>query len=373
MILPHGGKLINMVAGAQIKETILKKNYPVIRVTKGTFDTVENIASGLYSPLKGFLGKEDFLSVLKKGRLSNGTPWTLPVVFDVKKGELERGQKVFLRHRKALALFSVKEVYPYSKKDYARRVFQTEDENHPGVQRLNERNELLAEGPVILLEPSQEWQKSNILKPVQARELFRQKGWNTVAAFQTRNVPHIGHESLQKAALNICSGILINPVMGKKKPGDFKDSLIKRTYQVLISHYFPKENVLLGAINYEMQYAGPREAVHHAIMRKNLGCTHFIIGRDHAGVGDYYHPFAAQEIFKDYPDLGITPLFLSSFSYCRKCRGVVSENSCPHTGQRIEFKGTKLREALLKGKNPSKNLMRPEVAEIIKKHKNPFV
>lgn len=344
-----------------------------IKVSKEIFKTIENIAEGILSPLRGFLNEEDFKSVLKRGRLKNGHPWTIPIVFDVEPGQLKPGEKVILTWQKGSALFSVEEIFSYSKQEYAKSVFGTLDKNHPGVEKINKMKSLLAGGKVTLIKKSPEPFGDFIVTPSQTREIFKRRGWKTIVAFQTRNVPHLGHEYLQKTALNLCDGLFINPVIGKKKEEDFKDSLIKKTYQVLIDNFFPKERVVLGGINYEMQYAGPREAIHHAIIRKNFGCTHFIVGRDHAGVGNYYHPFSAQEIFKKYPDLGITPIFLPSFFYCKKCQGIVSEKTCPHEEKRVEFKGTNLRKMLLTQKNPPKNLMRPEVVEIIKKYKKPFI
>jgi sulfate adenylyltransferase len=346
---------------------------PIFLVSKETFKTIENIADGVLNPLRGFLNKVDFESVLKRGRLKNGSPWTIPIVFDVEAGQLKPGQEVILKYKGGSALFSVKEIFPYSKLQYARSVFGTLDENHPGVQKIKRMKNFLAGGKITLIKKSPQTLKNFIVSPAQTKEIFKNRGWQTVVAFQTRNVPHVGHEYLQKTALNLCDGLFINPVIGRKKSGDFKDNLIKKTYEILINNYFPKEKVLVAGFNYEMQYAGPKEAIHHAIIRKNFGCTHFIVGRDHAGVGNYYHPFAAQEIFKKYPDLGITPIFLPSFFYCKKCKGIVSEKTCPHPKERIEFKGTNLRKILFSKKDPPTNLMRPEVVKIIKRFKNPFV
>lgn len=375
MILPHGGKLVNREASPRLKKEVLAdiKKYPVFSVSKEIFKTVENIALGVFSPLEGFLGQEDFQSVLKKGRLKNGLAWTIPIVFDVEPKQLEQGQKVILGYGRGMALMSVKEVFSYSKEEFAKSVFGTIDEDHPGAKKINALKSCLAAGKITLIEKSPEAFGGFILSPAETRKIFQDQDWQTIAGFQTRNVPHTGHESLQKAALNVCDGVFINPVIGRKKPGDFKDELIKKTYNILVNNYFPENKALVAGFNYEMQYAGPREAIHHAIIRKNFGCTHFIVGRDHAGVGDYYPPFAAQAIFKQYPDLEITPLFFSSFFYCKKCGGMVSEKSCPHPEERTELKGTKLREMISKKENPPETLMRPEVFEIIKKYKNPFV
>ena len=193
-------------------------------------------------------------------------------------------------------------------------------------------------------------------------------------AFQTRNAPHINHEYLQKSALALVDGLFINPVLGKKKAGDFKDEVILSTYKAILANYYPKASVVMSALHYEMQYAGPKEAIMHAIMRKNFGCTHIIIGRDHAGVGSYYGPYAAQEIFKEFPDLGITPLFFREFYYCRRCAGIASEKTCPHGEEdKLSFSGTKLRKMFAEGEVPPKEFMRPEVSQAILKFEKPFV
>lgn len=345
----------------------------IFPVSKETFKTIENIANGLFNPLRGFLAKEDFESVLKKGRLKNNTPWTIPIVFDVNPGQVKPGQKIILTYGRGSALFSVKEIFAYSKNRYAKNIFGTLDEKHPGVRKIKRMKDFLAGGEITLLKRSSESLSDFIITPAQAKAMFKKRGWKTIAAFQTRNAPHLGHEFLQKMALNLCDGLFINPVIGKKAPGDLKDHLIKKTYEVLIKRYFPEQNVVLGAFNYEMNYAGPKEAVHHAIIRKNFGCTHFIVGRDHAGIGNYYPPFAAQQIFKKYPDLGITPIFFSSFFYCKKCYSIVTEKTCPHPEHRMAFQGRNLREILAQKKTPPRILMRPEVFQIIKRHPNPFV
>ncbi len=233
--------------------------------------------------------------------------------------------------------------------------------------------EVLLGGPVDLLEmtptPFDRWK----LSPKETRVLFEAKGWRTVVGFQTRNTPHIGHEYVQKAALTFTDGLFINPVIGRKKKGDFKDEVILASYEEAIRRYYIKERTTMAILQMEMRYAGPREAIHHAIIRKNFGCTHIIIGRDHAGVGSYYPPFAAQDIFEAFPDLGIVPMFFRSFSFCRTCGSVVNEKICPHPPEEhIQFSGTKIRDLLVKGECPPPELMRPEVAKVIMAFKDPF-
>jgi sulfate adenylyltransferase len=212
------------------------------------------------------------------------------------------------------------------------------------------------------------------LIPRETRILFKEKGWRTVVGFQTRNVPHIGHEYLQKTSLSFTDGLLINPVIGRKKPGDFKDEVIISTYESLIRNYYLKQRAVLVTLQFEMRYAGPREAILHSIVRKNYGCTHFIVGRDHAGVGSFYPPFAAQEIFDEFPDLGISPLFFRSFFHCNRCNGVANDKTCPHPDDdHVTFSGTKIRDMLNSGENPPEEIMRPEIAEIVLNWENPFV
>ncbi len=211
------------------------------------------------------------------------------------------------------------------------------------------------------------------LTPRETRRLFQDKGWSTVVGFQTRNTPHIGHEYVQKSALTLVDGLFINPVIGKKKKGDYRDDVILSSYEELIKNYYVPERTTMAILMMEMRYAGPREAIFHAIIRKNFGCSHIIIGRDHAGVGSYYAPFAAQEIFADFPDLEITPLFFRSFFYCKKCSAVVSDKICPHgKDHQIQFRGTEIRDMLVRGEYPPAELVRPEVAKIIMDEKNPF-
>ena len=373
LILPHGGKLINRY--------IQKKSddLSTFEVSSDIRNDAENIATGVFSPLVGFVGQEDFLNVLKEGRLSNGVPWTIPIVLDTEKqiakrmGDLEDiilcsdGQKFGILH--------VHEIYEYNKQDMANAVYGTTDTNHPGVNRLFNMKEFLVGGAVEVFQMNEydEIQKFR-MHPSETRSEITKRGWKSIVGFQTRNVPHVAHEMLQKAALNIYDGLFLNPLIGKKKIGDFTDDLIISAYESLIDNYFPKNRVLFSTIHTSMRYAGPREAIHHAIMRKNFGCTHFIVGRDHAGVGNYYPPFAAQEIFQKYPDLGITPVIFPSFYFCKKCMSFANEKTCPHGIEtKEELSGTMMRKMVNSGKIPEKHLMRPEIAELILKSEKPFV
>jgi len=378
---PHGGKLINRVVSGRRRELLLKEANELtqIKLSQDWVTDLVNIARGVFSPLEGFMIQEELLSVLYDMRLPSDLPWTIPIVLDVDPGEIagvKEGDDVALVSEDGLilGLLHVEEIYGFDKKEYAEKVFKTRDANHPGVARTYAMKELLIGGKIDLLnDPPNKFYRYT-LYPAETRVLFKEKGWRTIVGFQTRNAPHLGHEYIQKTALAFVDGLFINPLIGKKKKGDFKDEVILAAYDALIKHYYPKDSVVLAILRTWMRYAGPREAIFHAIIRKNFGCTHFIVGRDHAGVGNYYGPYEAQEIFSEFPDLGITPLFFREFFYCKKCGGIVNERVCPHTGEyRIVFSGTKIRQILLRGEKPPEYMMRPEVADVILKWDKPFV
>jgi sulfate adenylyltransferase len=373
LILPHGGKLINKFT---------ERNYEdleTFEVSPDTRNDAENIATGVFSPLEGFMREDDFLTVLKEGRLSNSIPWTIPIVLDKEK-EIAMQMKdlkdvVLSTGNEKFGILHVEDIYRYNKESVANAVYRTTDVNHPAVNKLFQMKEFLVGGglEVFRMISNDEIQKYR-LHPSETRSEITKRGWKTVVGFQTRNVPHVAHEMLQKAALNIYDGLFINPLIGKKKRGDFIDSLIINTYESLILNYFPKNRVLFSTIHTTMRYAGPREAIHHAIMRKNFGCTHFIVGRDHAGVGNYYPPFAAQEIFNEYPDLDIKPVTFPSFYFCKKCLSYANEKICPHgVESKEELSGTMIRNLVNSGKVPEKHMMRPEVSDLILKSEKPFV
>jgi|Deesub1362A_J573_1020465.scaffolds.fasta_scaffold00485_19 sulfate adenylyltransferase len=379
---PHGGRLVNRVTPGKEKEAILaeSKELPNINISKDTAVDLENIAYGVFSPLEGFMCQNDYISVLESLRLEDDTPWTIPVVLDVgrevltEKG-IKAGDTVTLAHNgKVIALLEVEDIYTFDKNVHAEKVFKTTDINHPGVVKTREMSNCLLGGKISFIQGVENPFEKYTLCPVETRILFRELGWKTVVGFQTRNAPHLGHEYVQKTALTFVDGLFINPVIGRKKKGDFRDEVILKAYEELIRNYYLKDKAVLAILRTEMRYAGPREAIFHAIIRKNFGCTHFIVGRDHAGVGNYYKPYEAQEIFNEFPDLGITPIFFKQFYYCRKCYGYVNERICPHNGDDIiPPSGTKIREMLIQGKTPPKEMMRPEVAEIILSFEKPFV
>lgn len=377
---PHGGRLVNRVAPPRVRERILGavREFPWVSVGEGVAFDVENIAYGVYSPLEGFMLSEELSYVLDEMRLPSDLPWSLPIVLDVSESEKSSfsvGDEVLLVYQEApIAILRVEEVYRYDRFKFASKVFKTGDGGHPGVARVYSMGDYLVGGRVELIGEIPNQYGRYTLKPLETRVLFREKGWGSIVGFQTRNVPHLGHEYLQKSALVFADGLFINPVVGRKKKGDFRDDVILAAYDVLIRNYYPRGSAVLGIVRYEMRYAGPREAIHHAIMRKNFGCTHFIVGRDHAGVGGYYKPYEAQEVFKEFPDLGITPLFFKEFFYCRRCGGIVNLRVCPHGDDfRLDFSGTKIRMMISSRRYPPAEFMRPEVVDVIFRFKNPFV
>ncbi|HEY8139444.1 MAG TPA: sulfate adenylyltransferase [Nitrososphaera sp.] len=372
--LPHGGKLVSRFTAKN-----LDGGMPVVQVSGDLRNDIENIADGVFSPLEGFLGQDDFESVVSSGRLRNGLAWTVPIVLDVDEETSirmkEAGEVLLASGGESFALLHVEEKYPFDKLGSAKAVYQTDDPKHPGVDKMINMKNVLIGGKIdVAKRTAQSAIRKYRKTPSETREEIARKGWRTTVGFQTRNVPHVAHEMLQKAALNVFDGLFLNPLIGKKKQGDFKDEVILAAYESLIENYYPRERAMLVTLHTEMRYAGPKEAIHHAIMRKNFGCSHFIVGRDHAGVGSYYHPFAAHEIFRNYEDLEIQPVFFPAFYYCKKCLGYANERNCPHGAEvREELSGTKMRKMVSSGEIPAEHLMRPEIAKLIVSFKEPFV
>jgi sulfate adenylyltransferase len=374
---PHGSKLINRFVLSDRKNM---DGMYTLQVSNELRNDVENIADGIFSPLEGFVGEQDFKSIVNTGRLSNGIAWTVPISLDIDEQEarkMEDAGQVALAsdNNEKFAILHVEEVYSFDKIACARSIYQTDDTKHPGVEKMVNMKDRLVGGRVdVIKRIEQSPLRKYRMTPVETRGEISRKGWRSVVGFQTRNVPHVAHEMLQKAALNLYDGLFINPLIGKKKQGDFKDELILSTYIALIDNYYPKQMVKFATLHTDMRYAGPKEAIHHAIMRKNFGCSHFIVGRDHAGVGNYYHPFAAQDIFKDYTDLEIQPVFFPAFYYCKRCLMYSNERNCPHGREfREELSGTNMRKMVGLGEMPPNHLMRPEVAKMIVSFTEPFV
>ena len=377
---PHGGKLVDRTLEGTEREDALKRvnRLEQIKISPTVASDVENIAKGVFSPLKGFMKREELETVLHLKRLPGDEAWTIPIILDVDSKQAmkleEDGEAALILEDKPLAIMHVEEKYVFDKDELANQTYGTLDLAHPGVAAAKSLGDVFLGGEISLLNESEGPYDRYKLEPMETRVLFEEKGWKTVVGFQTRNPPHLGHEYVQKTALAFVDGVFINPVIGKKKKGDFKDDVILEAYNTLMQNYYLKESVVMSILPFEMRYAGPREAIFHAIVRKNFGCTHFIVGRDHAGVGNFYGPYDAQKIFDEFPDLGISPLFFKSFFYCKKCSTVTNEKSCPHGKKdRVNFSGTKIRKLLSEGEVPQKELMRQEVAEVIMQHPNPFV
>ncbi len=381
MIKPHGGTLINKELPKFEKDRILGEinEFETMILRPETIKVIKNIAFGVFSPLEGFMNENNYHYVLEHMYLENNIAWPFPITLDGSEEEfkdLKNDDQLILTDMDQIpiALMNIEDIYHYDKKEYAEKTYGTLDRNHPGVESVFNYKEKLVGGEIFLLNEPKATFPDLDLKPVETRVLFKEKKWDRVVAFQTRNPPHLGHEYVQKAGLTYVDGLFINPVIGKKKVGDFLDEVIIKSYQALIKEYYPQDRVVLSTFETEMRYAGPKEAIFHAIARKNFGCDHIIIGRDHAGVGDYYGPYDAHEIFNHFPDLGIEPIKFRSFSKCSKCNSVVNDKICPHPPEMQNFfAGREIRAALQSGKPPDTEVMRSEVANVILQYKNPFV
>jgi sulfate adenylyltransferase len=373
-IKPHGGNLVNRMTKAD------PAGLHSITITEDLANDVENIADGIFSPLEGFLGQQDFENVVLKGRLSNDLAWTIPIVLDVDEtvaSKLKESGDVILKTPQGvgIAILHVEETFTFDKEKTAKGVYGTTDSSHPGVSKTMSMQDYLVGGKIDFIQRPEDTEiRKYRLSPLQTREAFAKAGWKTIVAFQTRNPPHVAHEMLQKTSITTRDGVFVNPIIGKKKFGDFVDEVIVKCYETMIKHYYPENRCQLGTLHTEMKYAGPKEAIHHAIMRQNYGCTHIIIGRDHAGVGNFYEPFAAQKIFSDYLELEIMPVFFPAFFYCRKCLTYTNPKACPHGDDAKEqISGTKLREMIQNGQAPSEFILRPEVSKVILGYPHPFV
>ena len=380
MSAPHGGRLIDRLVPREDRPRVEEEaaELLVVPISDEVRKDFKSVAYGIFSPLEGPLLRSEYLSVLERGRLSDDVPWTFPIVLDVSEetaSSIREGDDVAISQAgEPFALLHVEEKYGLDRREHALKVFKTLDEAHPGVAKTWEMGSVLLGGRIDLFRETPGRFPRYRLKPKETRFLFKERGWRTVVGFQTRNAPHLGHEYVQKTALAFVDGLFINPLIGRKKRGDFRDEVIIDAYEALMRHYYLREAAVLVTLEMEMRYAGPREAIFHAIVRKNFGCTHFVVGRDHAGVGDYYGPYEAQEKFDEYPDLGVAPIFFRSFFYCRRCGGVENDRVCPHGPEdRIAFSGTRMRELLRRGERPSREMMRPEVVDAILRHPEPFV
>ena len=375
---PHGGKLKSLLlSGQELQESIQKANHlPAVRLSSRETSDLIMLAIGAFSPLGGFMGQEDYNSVVDTMHLVNGTLWPIPITLSVspdQAAELSIGSEIALRDDESdelMGMMEVREKYPYDKQKEARMVFRTEDEDHPGVAKIYAQEDILLAGPLKAFSegPYPKTYGDHYARPAETRAIFSERGWSTVAAFQTRNPIHRSHEYCTKIALEVSDGILIHPLVGKLKAGDIPADIRMKCYDVLLEKYYPNDRIVLKVYPMEMRYGGPREAILHAIFRQNYGCSHLIIGRDHAGVGNYYGPFDAQQIFDDLSEdeLQIRPLKIDWTFWCHKCDGMASMKTCPHGKEdRVLISGTKVREMLDKGEMPPKEFSRPEVAQIL--------
>ena len=375
LILPHGGKLIiNMADEAERTELQARaRSLPQVTIGSRQMADLEMLAIGAYSPLSGFMTQADYLSVVNDMHLSNGLPWSVPITLAVSKEQADViavGSQVALvnEHGTLQAVLTVEEKFGYDKQLEARKVYRTEEDAHPGVKVVYEQGEILLGGPVRVVALQNQTFPEHRLTPTQSRALFAERGWKRIVAFQTRNPVHRAHEYIQKCAMETVDGLFLHPLVGDTKGDDIPADVRMRCYEVLLENYYPQNRVILGVLPAAMRYAGPREAIFHSLMRKNYGCSHFIVGRDHAGVGNYYGTYDAQLIFSEFDPqkLGITPMFFEHSFFCRACDSMASAKTCPHgSEQHVILSGTKVRQMLRNGEIPPREFSRPEVAKVL--------
>ena len=376
LIPPHGGTLIDRMATEEAaREWVARaRHLPRIVLTNREVSDVEMICTGGLSPLTGFMDRATYRSVLASYHLPDGLPWTIPITLAPREGaeSLTEGEDVALLHEDGatlLAILHLREKYPYSKEEEAQRIYRTTDAAHPGVAALYAQGDICLAGEItgIRLPPDPDFPEYR-LTPAQTRAEFKRRGWRTVVGFQTRNPVHRAHEYIQKCAMEICDGLLLHPLVGATKGDDIPANVRMRCYEVLLEHYYPRDRVVLAVNPAAMRYAGPSEAIFHAIVRKNYGCSHFIVGRDHAGVGNYYGSYDAQHFFDEFDPaaLGIVPLKFEHTFYCRRCAGMASRKTCAHPPEEhVTLSGTRVREMLARGEVPPAEFSRPEVAAVL--------
>ena len=377
-IAPYGGTLVDRTIGEAEANQARERaaSLPSIRISSVTLADLYLLAVGGFSPLEGFMGSADYESVLGKITLANGLPWSVPVTLPATGEEVSSfavGDQVALiaEDGQIAATIEVSEIYGWDRDREAQSIYATTDRAHPGVARLDGMGDKLVAGRITYLyQDDISGFPDRNLTPAQTRAEFDRRGWNTIVAFQTRNPVHRAHEYLQKCAMEIVDGLLLHPLVGDTKSDDIPADVRMECYDAILENYYPMDRVVLSVLPAAMRYAGPREAIFHAIMRRNYGCTHFIVGRDHAGVGNYYGTYEAQEIFDkiDLDRLGIVPLKFEHAFFCKACGQMVSQKTCPHGKENHVFlSGTKVRDLLAAGTRPPAEFSRPEVADVLMK------
>jgi len=372
-IAAHGGQLVDRIATTAQRQEFLDKadHLPVVQIDQRTVSDLEMIAIGGFSPLTGFMEEADYLSVVNTMRLANGLPWSIPITLSVAEevaAPLKSGSLVRLDDAQGrfVGVLQLTQKYSYDKKHEALHVYRTNEDKHPGVNVVYNQGAVNLAGSIWLLQrdPHPKFPPYQI-DPIESRSLFREKGWKTIVGFQTRNPIHRAHEYIIKCALEVVDGLFLHPLVGATKEDDIPADVRMRCYEIMLEHYFPKDRVILAINPAAMRYAGPREAIFHALVRKNYGCTHFIVGRDHAGVGDYYGTYDAQYIFDEFKpeELGILPLRFEHAFYCTRTEGMATTKTSPSLPEeRVHLSGTKVREMLRRGELPPPQFSRPQVA-----------